>query len=113
MKTSKGKIHEKQTAKSSIDDVLKSKEKAIVLFYATWCPHSQRFLPIFQEYAKDNPQQCISVIIDDKPDVCEKYAIEYYPTVLLFRKGEVEKRLDAIPGVGLTKKQLKDLTDTS
>ena len=110
---SKGKINEKPTTKSSIDDLLKSKEKAIVLFYATWCPHSQRFLPIFQEYAKDNPQQCISVIIDDKPDVCEKYGIEYYPTVLLFKKGEVEKRLDAIPGVGLTKKQLKDLAATS
>ena len=110
---SKGKIHEKPTTESSIDNVLKSKEKAFVLFYATWCPYSQRFLPIFQEYAKDNPQQCISVIIDDKPDVCEKYAIEYYPTVLLFRKGEVEKRLDAIPGVGLTKKQLKDLATTS
>ena len=109
---SKGKINEKPTTKSSIDDLLKSKEKAIVLFYATWCPHSQRFLPIFQEYAKDNPQQCISVIIDDKSDVCEKYGIEYYPTVLLFKKGEVEKRLDAIPGVGLTKKQLKDLADT-
>jgi thiol-disulfide isomerase/thioredoxin len=110
---SKGKINEKPTTKSSIDDLLKSKEKAIVLFYATWCPHSQRFLPIFQEYAKDNPQQCISVIIDDKPDVCEKYGIEYYPTVLLFKKGEVEKRLDATPGVGLTKKQLKDLAATS
>jgi thiol-disulfide isomerase/thioredoxin len=110
---SKGKTHEKPTTKSSIDDVLKSKEKAYVLFYATWCPYSQRFLPIFQDYAKDNPQQCISVIIDDKPDVCEKYAIEYYPTVLLFKKGEVEKRLDAIPGVGLTKKQLKDLAATS
>ena len=35
--------------------------------------------------------------------------IEYYPTVLLFKKGEVEKRLDATPGVGLTKKQLKEL----
>ncbi len=110
---SKGKIHEKPTTKSSIDDTLKTKEKAFVLFYATWCPFSQRFLPIFQEYAKDNPQQCISVIIDDKPDVCEKYAIEYYPTVLLFKKGEVEKRLDAIPGVGLTKKQLKDLAANS
>jgi len=110
---SKGKINEKPTTKSSIDDLLKSKEKAIVLFYATWCPHSQRFLPIFQEYAKDNPQQCISVIIDDKPDVCEKYGIEYYPTVLLFKKGEVEKRLDATPVVGLTKKQLKDLAATS
>ena len=95
---------------TNLDDELKSKEKAFVLFYATWCPYSQRFLPIFEEYAKNNPQECVSVIIDDKPDLCEKYEIEYYPTVLMFKKGTVEKRLDATPGLGLTKKQLKDLT---
>jgi hypothetical protein len=49
-------------------------------------------------------------VIDDKPDLCEKYQIEYYPTVLLFKRGSVEKRLDATPGVGLTKSQLKDIT---
>jgi thiol-disulfide isomerase/thioredoxin len=112
LKTSKSKFNSKPTDDSSIDEMLKSKEKAYVLFYASWCPYSQRFLPIFQEYAKGNPQQCLSVVIDDKPDVCEKYSIEYYPTVLLFKKGEVEKRLDAMPGVGLTKKQLKDLTSS-
>jgi hypothetical protein len=30
--------------------------------------------------------------------------------VLLFKNGEVKKRLDATPGVGLTKKQLAELT---
>ena len=110
MKTSKNEKHKSQKAeKSNIDDVLKSKEKAFVLFYASWCPFSQRFLPIFEDYAKGNPQECISVVIDDKPDLCDKYAIEYYPTVLLFKKGKVEKRLDATPGLGLTKKQLKEL----
>jgi thiol-disulfide isomerase/thioredoxin len=113
LKTSKSKFNTKPTGDGSLDATLKSKEKAYVLFYASWCPYSQRFLPIFQEYAKGNPQQCLSVVIDDKPDVCEKYSIEYYPTVLLFKKGEVEKRLDAMPGVGLTKKQLKDLTASS
>jgi thioredoxin 1 len=88
----------------------KDKEKAYVLFYASWCPYSQRFLPIFQDYARTNPQECVSVVIDDKPDLCEKYEIEYYPTVLLFKKGTVAKRLDAEPGLGLTKKQLKELT---
>jgi thiol-disulfide isomerase/thioredoxin len=107
---SKSKIYGKSNVKTNIDDELKSKEKAFVLFYATWCPYSQRFLPIFQEYAKNNPQECVSIIIDDKPDLCEKYEIEYYPTVLMFKKGTVEKRLDATPGLGLTKKQLKDLT---
>jgi thiol-disulfide isomerase/thioredoxin len=105
--------NEKRTSKPTkgdIDGALKSKEKAFVLFYASWCPYSQRFLPIFQDYAKSNPNQCISIMIDDKPDLCDKYEIDYYPTVLLFKKGAVEKRLDAIPGAGLTKKQLAELT---
>ena len=96
--------------KSTINDELRKKDKAFVLFYATWCPFSQRFLPIFEEYAKTNPEECLSVIVDDKPDLCEEYAIEYFPTVILFQKGKVDKRLDAEPGIGLNKKQLKDLT---
>jgi hypothetical protein len=71
------------------------------------------FLPIFTTYAKSNPQECLSVVIDDKPELCEKYAIDYYPTVLLFKKGKVEKRLDATPGEGLTKKQLSKFTEKS
>lgn len=97
----------------NIEDMLKSKEKAFVLFYASWCPFSQRFLPIFQEYAKAKPRDCISIMIDDKPDLCEKYSIDYYPTVLLFKKGKVKKRLDATPGLGLTKTQLAELTSNS
>ncbi len=93
-----------------IEEKLKNKDKAYVLFYASWCPHSQRFLPIFEEYSKTNPDECMSIMIDSKPDVCDRYDIEYYPTVLLFRKGKVQKRLDAKPGVGLTKQQLYELT---
>ena len=89
-----------------------SKEKAFVLFYASWCHFSQAFLPIFREYAQRNPDECISVLIDDKPDVCDKYQIDYYPTVILFKKGKVHKRLDAEPGEGLTKKQLMQLTES-
>lgn len=94
----------------NVEDILKEKEKAFVLFYASWCPHSQRFLPIFEEYAKTNPDECLSVMIDFRADLCDKYAIEYYPTVLLFKKGKVKKRLDATPGLGLGKAELADLT---
>ncbi len=96
---------------STFHENIDNKEKAFVLFYATWCPHSQEFLPIFKEYAKSNPKECLSVIVDEEPDVCEEYAIEYYPTVIMFKNGHVAKRLDAEPGVGLTKKQFKDLTE--
>ena len=97
--------------KSAIHDEIRGKDEAFVLFYATWCPFSQRFLPIFEEYSKSHPKECLSVIVDDKPDVCEEYSIEYYPTVILFKKGKVHERLDAQPGIGLNRKQLKDLTE--
>ena len=100
-------------AQDDIEAVFASKDKAFVLFYASWCHFSQMFLPVFKEYAKANPNECVSVVIDDKPDLCDKYEIEYYPTVLLFKKGKVAKRLDAVPGAGLTKKQLAELTKSS
>ena len=99
----------KGTQKSS-EEKIKSKEKATVLFYATWCPFSQHFLPIFQEYSKNNPDECIEVIADEEPKLCEEYSIEYYPTVILFRNGKVQKRLDSEPHVYLTKDQLRKLT---
>lgn len=101
----------REQAEENIEEVLNSKEKAFVLFYASWCPHSQKFLPIFEEYARTNPNECISVVIDDKPSLCDKYSIEYYPTVLLFKKGKVNKRLDVAPGGDLTKKQLAKFTE--
>ncbi len=97
--------------KSNFHEHIKNNENAYVLFYATWCPFSQRFLPVFEEYSKTNPKECLSVIVDEEPELCEEYSIEYYPTVINFKKGKVHKRLDAEPGIGLNKKQLKDLTE--
>ncbi|HII85523.1 TPA: thioredoxin family protein [Candidatus Bathyarchaeota archaeon] len=108
---SKAERKPKEKGKTTFADEIGRKEKALVLFYATWCPYSQRFLPIFKEYSKTNPEECLSVVVDDNPEVCEEYSIEYYPTVILFRKGEAKKRLDAEPGIGLDRKQLKDFTE--
>jgi len=104
------KITTENKKKSIFHEKLDSKDKAVVLFYATWCPFSRAFLPIFEEYSKSNPEECLSVIVDEEPDVCEEYGIEYYPTVIMFKKGKVHKRVDAEPHVGLNKKQLKELT---
>jgi thiol-disulfide isomerase/thioredoxin len=101
----------KTNRKSTFHEKIADKDKTFVLFYATWCHFSQRFLPIFEEYAKSNPKECLSVIVDEEPDLFEEYAIECYPTVIMFKKGKVHKRLDAEPGVGLNKKQLKDLIE--
>ncbi len=105
------KTESKISQKNNFHEKIDNKDKAFVLFYATWCPHSQRFLPVFEEYSKSNPTECLSVIVDEEPDICEEYEIEFYPTVIMFKKGKVHKRLDAEPGVGLNKKQFKELTE--
>ena len=95
-----------------LDDILKSKDRVVVLFYASWCPFSQRFLPVFEKYAKDKPRTCLRIVTDDKASLCEKYSVDVVPTVLLFEKGKIRKRLDGTPGAGLTEKQLASFTST-
>jgi thiol-disulfide isomerase/thioredoxin len=104
------KMKKKTQVTEDIESTLKVKPKLYALFYASWCPHSQRFLPIFKEYAKSNPDECIAVMIDFKENLCEEYGIDYYPTVLMLKNGNVEKRLDVEPGGDLTKDQLAELT---
>ena len=97
--------------KSPLHAKIDNKDKTVALFYATWCAFSQRFLPVFEAYAESNPNECLKVVVDDDPEVCEEYAIEYYPTVIVFKNGKVQKRLDAAPGVGLNRKQFKEFTE--
>ena len=99
----------KGKVKSTFGKEIERKDEAFVLFYAPWCPFSKQFLPVFEEYANSNPEECMSIIVDDKPELCEEYSIEYYPTIILFKKGKVHKRLDATPGVGLNRRQFEEL----
>jgi len=92
-----------------LHELLMEKDKAFVLFYASWCPFSLRFLPIFEQQAKAQGQDFIRIIIDHEESLCEKYSVAVYPTVIFFEKGKASKRLDGISGVGLDEKKLTDL----
>jgi thiol-disulfide isomerase/thioredoxin len=87
---------------------LNSCPKAAVLFYASWCPFSQRFLPIFEQKAESFKGSCRRVAIDDLGGLVGKYSINVYPTVILFENGKASKRLDGRSGVGLNEKQLSE-----
>jgi thioredoxin 1 len=94
--------------KSSLIEAIKDKERALVLFYASWCPFSRRFLPVFEAYAAEHPDECRIVEVDEDPDSCDALDIEVYPTVLSFKRGRLHERLDGIPGAGLSQRQLDD-----
>ena len=83
------------------------KKDVFVLFYAPWCVFSRSFLPFFKEYSKSCSKECLIVDKEEFPKLCRDYSINYYPTVILFRNGKVDKRLDSKPGIGLNKEQLE------
>jgi thiol-disulfide isomerase/thioredoxin len=95
-----------------LDEILKTKKAFFILFYAEWCPFSQRFLPIFENCTKDTVHRCYRMVIDEHPNLCEKYSVEVFPTIIFFENGKALKRLDGTHGVGLSEKQLRVLLTT-
>ncbi len=89
------------TKESDLDKALAGMNEAFVLFYASWCPFSRRFLPVFEDHVRHNKLNALRVMVDDLDSVTDKYSIEVFPTVLFFEKGKVSKRLDGAHGEGL------------
>jgi len=92
-----------------LDNILRTKDSIFILFYAPWCPFSRQFLTVFEKCSKQTSKQCYRMMIDEYPDLYEKYQVQVYPTVLFFEQGKVSKRLDGIHGVGLSEHQFRAL----
>jgi len=96
-------------SEQDLEKILQSNDTFFILFYAEWCPFSQRFLPIFERCANDTTYQCYRMKIDEYPHLCDRYSVDVYPTVVFFERGKAAERLDGIHGVGLNERQFQEL----
>jgi len=94
------------------DKMLQDNNKILVLFYASWCPFSQRFLPVFEKTTNNKNYKCCRVLADEMEECEDKYSIDVFPTVIYFENGKVAKRLDGTHGVGLDERQLDKMADS-
>lgn len=92
---------------SDLEEAASGDGGVFVLFYATWCPFSQAFLPVFLRSAQGCQTAHAHIAIDDLNEVVEALDIEVYPTVLYFKKGKVVKRLDGVYHRGLDAGRLR------
>ena len=94
--------------KQDLNSLLKKHEKILVLFYASWCPYCNSFVPLFDKKIEDfKVATVIHVLLDDYDNpLWDDYSINAVPTIIYFKKGNVSKRLDGRFGVGLNEKQL-------
>jgi thioredoxin-like negative regulator of GroEL len=91
-----------------LEQALQAKDRVIAMVYVTWCPFCRRALPVFEKQARESQGRELLLVTDDKEAVADLYGIDIFPTLILFDKGQIVKRLDSQPGVGLSDKQIAD-----
>ena len=91
-----------------LEAAIASRDKLMVLFYASWCPFSQAFLGTYREHAAAGDPCYVRILVDAGDPVALKYGIEVFPTVLFFAKGKLVRRLDGAYHRGLSRDQLED-----
>ena len=95
-----------------LEQALKEKDRVIAMVYASWCPFCRRVLPVFEKQVNEAERHLL-LVTDDEEHVADLYGIDVFPTLILFEKGVIAKRLDGKPGIGLADKQINDFIQSS
>jgi hypothetical protein len=68
-----------------------------------------KFLPVYEKNAAGREGHFVRMTIDGNEGLFDEHGIEVYPTVIFFRSGKVDKRLDGKHLAGLKEDQLTEL----
>ena len=66
----------------------------LVEFYASWCPHCQRMMPVVEQVKEllGDSVPVIQLDIDENKDAANEAEVESIPTSLVYRDGREEWR---------------------
>ncbi|MCH5320015.1 MAG: thioredoxin family protein [Paramuribaculum sp.] len=72
------------------DDVIKSSKVVLVEFYASWCPHCQRMMPIVEQIKEllSGTVEIYQFDIDQNSAAADAVGAESVPTFIIYRDGK-------------------------
>ncbi|MCM1291436.1 MAG: thioredoxin family protein [Prevotella sp.] len=88
-------------------EVITSAETVLVEFYASWCPHCQRMMPIVAQVAEllEGKVPVYQYDIDEEQELAQEAGVTSIPTFIVYNGGrEVWRHTGEIEGQALLSK---------
>jgi thioredoxin 1 len=101
---------------STFDETVAASDKPIVVdFWAEWCGPCKMIAPILSEIATEQRESLTvaKLNVDENPEIAMKFSVMSIPTLLVFDKGEVSKRLVGAKGKVQLLQELGEFLPTS
>jgi thioredoxin 1 len=84
---------------------------AIVDFWAEWCPPCETIAPILESIATDYSDRLrvFKINVDEHPLAARRFDVMSFPTLLIFRDGELVRRMIGARGRGHLLEELSEV----
>ena len=71
-------------------ELINSQKTAVVEFFATWCPHCQRMMPVVEQVKElvGDRARIVQLDIDENQDAAQDADVQSVPTFIVYKDGK-------------------------